>query len=381
MKLERSFMSARMHGVEKTLIRRIHDLADSSSINLGLGELAFPTPKPILDHVKEKSGEWSLGYTPNEGLSELRSLIAKDCGYGVSPDQVCVTVGAEEALFGILMVTVSPGDEVLVPDPGYPAYPSIVRMAGGVPRSYALRPGDHFVLKAEEVRKKITARTKAVLVNSPNNPSGAVYETEELKRLAGVLDERRILAISDEVYRDIYYEAKPDSIARYVRDFVVINSLSKTFSMTGWRLGWCISPPEVAQLFARFHQLAVTCAASISQHAALFALKGLAEAEKRQNLEELRRRRELATRCLEKYTDLRYIKPAGAFYVFVDISEKGPHPGNSLETSLSLLSKKKVVTIPGTAFGRRGEGYLRLSFALLPEQIEEGIRRIGRFFG
>ena len=377
----RHFFSERMSGLDKTLIRRIHDLADSSSINLGLGELRFPTPKSIMEHVREKSSEWNLGYTSNEGLAELRGLVAKNCGYAVSPDQVCITVGAEEALFGLLMVLVNPGDEILVPDPGYPAYPSIVKKAGGTPRAYSLYPEDNFALRSEEVKKNVTAKTKVIIINSPNNPTGAVYSREELRSLARLLDEKGVLVISDEVYRDIYYEDEPDSIARYVQSFVVINSVSKSFSMTGWRLGWCIAPPELAKLFASFHQLAVTCAPSISQHAAVFALKGLAEAEKRQNLEELRRRRELALRCLERYTDLRCLKPAGTFYIFVDISRKISRYGNSLEAALNLLSKEKVVVIPGTAFGQRGEGYLRLSFAASAEHIDEGLRRIGRFFG
>lgn len=377
----RKFFSERMRGVERTLIRRIHDLADSSCIDLGLGELKFPTPKSISEHIKEKSEDWNLGYTPNEGFQELRALVAKNFGYEVSPDQVCITVGAEEALFATLMVLVDSGDEILVPDPGFPAYPSIVKMAGGIPKTYSLYAENNFALKCEDVRKRISHRTKAIIINSPNNPSGAVYSREEMKSLARLLDERGILAISDEVYRDIYYEQEPDSIAHYVQNFVVISSVSKSFCMTGWRLGWCIATPELIKLIVNFHQLAVTCAPAISQHAAIFALKGLAEAEKRQNLEELRKRRELAMHCLGRYTDLRYIKPEGAFYIFLDISSKTPRYGNSLDACMALLSKEKVVTIPGKAFGQRGEGYLRLSFAPPPEHIEEGIRRIGRFFG
>jgi aspartate/methionine/tyrosine aminotransferase len=377
----RDFTSDRMRGIDKTLIRRINDLKDSSSIDLGLGELKFPTPAAILDHVKARVNEWNLGYTPNEGLPELRDLIARDSGYEVTSDQVCVTVGAEEALFGLLMVLVNPGDEVLVPDPGYPAYPSIVNMAGGTPRAYSLFSEDGFGLKSEEVERHLTKNTKAVIINSPNNPTGAVYLGEELRKLAAVLNERQILAISDEVYKEICFGGKPDSIARHASQFAVINSVSKTFSMTGWRLGWCIAPPELIRPFARFHQLAVTCAPAVSQYAAVFALKGGAEAEKRSNLDELRRKRDLALRCLREFTDLQCLEPAGAFYFFVNISGKAAGRGNSLDAALSLLSKEKVVVIPGTAFGERGEGYVRLSFAAAPELIEEGIRRIGRFFG
>jgi aspartate/methionine/tyrosine aminotransferase len=377
----RDFASDRMRGIEKTLIRRIHDLADPSSIDLGLGELKFPTPKSILDWVKAMASEWNLGYTPNEGLPELRDLVAKNSGYEVSSDQVCVTVGAEEALFGLLMVLVNPGDEVLVPDPGYPAYPSIVKMAGGTPCAYSLFPEDGFGLRSEEVEKNVTKKTKAIILNSPNNPSGAVYSGKELEKLARRLDGRDILPISDEVYKEICFGDKPDSIAQYASHFAVINSLSKTFSMTGWRLGWCIAPPKLIRLFARFHQLAVTCAPAISQHAAVFALKGGAEAERRRNLEELRKRRELALRCLREFTDLKCLEPAGAFYIFVDISSQASWRGNSLDAALSLLSREKVAVIPGAAFGQKGECYIRLSFAAAPEQIEEGVRRIARFFG
>ncbi len=150
--------------------------------------------------------------------------------------------------------------------------------------------------------------------------------------------------------------------------------------MTGWRLGWCIVPPKLSKYLVNFHQLAVTCAPTISQKVALFALKGFAEKEKSRNIEELRRRRSLAISCVENYTDLKYVKPSGTFYMLLDVLSKIPKYGNSLEISLNLLSKEKVVTIPGVAFGKRGEGYLRISFAPSPEQIEEGIRRIGFFF-
>ena len=373
-------VSYRMRGIEKTLLRQINDRADSSCINLGLGEPSFPTPKSILNHLKEKVDDWNLGYSPNAGLQELRKLIAKKSGFEVMADQICVTVGAEEALFSTLMVMINSGDEVLIPDPGFPAYESIVKIAGGVPKSYQLYRENNFSLKYENVKNNITDKTKAIILNSPNNPSGAVYSSRELMKLAELLEQRSIIAISDEVYRDIYFEERPDSIANYVHNYVVVNSLSKSFSMTGWRLGWCITPPELSEPLANFHQLAVACAPKISQQVALFALKGFAEKEKLRNIDELRRRREFAISCVEKYTDLKYVKPSGTFYMLMDVLSKMPKYGNSLEISLNLLSKEKVVTIPGLAFGNGGEGYLRISFASSPEQIEEGIRRIGHFF-
>jgi len=180
------FRSARMQGIEKTLIRQVNDRADASCINLGLGVLAFPTPAAILDRLKEEIGSWPLGYTANAGLPELRSLIAARSGSGVTPDQVCVTIGAEEAIFALLMILVCPGDEVLVPDPGFPAYPTIVRMAGGTPVPYTLSPERGFSPDAAEVAGRITPRTRILIINSPNNPTGAVYLEEDLEALAEI---------------------------------------------------------------------------------------------------------------------------------------------------------------------------------------------------
>jgi aspartate aminotransferase len=377
--MEKFWLSDRMSGIEKTLIRQIHDKADSSCINLGLGEPSFPTPQAILNHLKENIDGWNLGYSPNAGLQELRELIARQSGFEASADQVCVTIGAEQALWAILMVIVNPEDEVLIPDPGFPAYESAVKIVGGVPKKYSLHRENSFLLRYESVKRYLTDKTKAIILNSPNNPTGAVYSKEELRRLAQLINERNIIAISDDVYRDIYFEERPDSIANYTSNCAVINSLSKNFSMTGWRLGWCIAPPELMKPLISFNQQAIICAPTVSQQAALFALKGFAEKERLENLEELRRRKELALSCVEKYTDLKYVKSSGTFYIFLDILDKVAKHGNSLEISLNLLSREKVVTIPGVAFGEGGEGYLRISFAASPEQIEEGIRRIGRF--
>jgi len=370
-------LSERMRGIEKTLLRQIHDRADSSCINLGLGELLFPTPESILNYIRERIDSWKLGYTPNAGLQELRNLVAKNSGLLVKPDQICITAGAEEALFSAVMIIINSGDEVLIPNPGFPAYESIVKIAGGVPKDYPLHRENNFSVKYEDIESNITDKTKAIILNSPNNPTGAIYSSEELMKLAKLIEQRSIIAISDEVYREIYFEKRPDSIAHYSQNCVVIDSISKSFSMTGWRLGWCIAPLELSKAFTNFHQLAVTCAPTISQQAAIFALKGFAEEEKSRYIEELQKRRAFAMSCVEKYTDLKCVKPLGAFYLFVDIANKMSTHGNSLDISLNLLSKEKVVTIPGLAFGTGGEGYLRISFAPSPEEIEEGIKRIG----
>ena len=375
-----SFPSQRMKGIEKTLIRQINDRADASCINLGLGELTFPTPAAILQRLSAEVHTWPLGYTANAGLPELRQLIAERTGAGTSAEQVCVTIGAEEALFALLMILVNSGDEVLIPDPGFPAYPIIVRMAGGQPVGYTLSPAKHFALDVEEINRRITPRTRLLILNSPNNPTGAVCSEEGLKALAELCRRHGLTVLSDEVYREIIYEGRAESMARFYERTVVINSLSKMYSMTGWRLGWCVAPSELIRTVIIFNQLAISCPPTICQRAAILALQGCGDQEKARNLEELRRRRDLAAQCLERYTDLKCEKPAGTFYLFTDISAKLSPSRTSLEVALELIAKEKVVAIPGLAFGRAAENFLRLSFAATPENIEEGICRIGRFF-
>lgn len=375
-----TFRSERMRGIEKTLIRQVNDRADASCINLGLGELAFPTPAAILDRLRDEVKSWPLGYTANAGLPELRRLIASRSGPEVTPDQVCVTIGAEEAIFALLMILVCPGDEVLVPDPGFPAYPTIVRMAGGTPVPYALSPEKSFSLDVEEVAGRITPRTRIMIVNSPNNPAGAVYSAEELQALASLCRRYELTVLSDEVYREILFEGRAESISRYYDRTVVIDSLSKTYSMTGWRLGWCVAPPELSRMVGTFNQLAISCPPAVCQRAAILALQGVADDEKRRNVEELKRRRDLAAAALRRYTDLEFVMPQGAFYIYADISPKMASGARSLDVAFDLIDKAKVVAIPGEAFGRSASKFLRISFAAQAADIEEGIRRIGLFF-
>jgi aspartate/methionine/tyrosine aminotransferase len=373
-------LAGRMLGMEKTLIRRINDLADASCINLGLGELKFPTPKAILDHVRENLDAWRLGYSPNEGFPELLRLIAEQLGESVSPEQVCVTVGAEEALLDVLMVLVGAGDEVLIPDPGFPAYPSLVRLAGGEPKTYPLLPEDDFAFRAERVMGLITGKTKAVIINSPNNPTGSVHSSKELETLARGVQALPLTVIFDEVYRDIVFGEPAAALATLTDRCVTVNSLSKSHSMAGWRIGWCVAPPDIAKAVRTFHQLAVMCVPSLSQYAAIHALRGFADRELRANLGELRKRRDFAMACVDRYTGFPYVAPAGTFYLFVDVSSRLAKFANSLDAALKLLAEEKVVTIPGSAFGQIGERYLRISFAPEPDALEEGIRRMGRFF-
>lgn len=373
-------VSSRAAGLDKTLLRRIADLADSSCINLGLGELQFPTPEAVRREVVRSIDHWPLGYTANAGLPELRAKIAARLGGNADPGRVCVTSGSEEALFISLAVLINPGDEVLVPDPGFPAYSGIVKLWGGVPVPYRLDRADGFAFRSEQVISALTPRSRGVIFNSPHNPTGTVAAGAELERTAAALAERGVVPISDEVYRDIYFgPARPESIRTWMPEAIVVDSLSKSDAMTGWRLGWCVVPPELAKPVVGIHQMAVTCASVPAQRAALSVFDGAADEERRKNIDELRRRRDSAVRCLRDALDLPFVEPAGSFYVFVDVSSWASARGGSFEIASELVTRAKVVTIPGIAFGAGGEGWLRLSFAGNPVDFAEGVRRIAAF--
>lgn len=369
----------RVRGLQQTLIRRINDMADPSCLDLGLGELAFPTPRSLREVVKKNIDRWHLGYSPNAGLPELRELIAAQSEGSVSPERVCVTAGSEEALFLSLAVLVEEGDEILLPDPGFPTYSSIARFFEGVPVGYRLNESDCFRLKTENLIPLVTERTKAVVINSPHNPTGMIAGEEELHKLSAYLEGRGIAVISDEAYGALVFDGPAVPPSRFFRPCFTLGSLSKTFSMTGWRLGWVIYPDEWAVSLIGLHQMLMMCASVPSQKVAVEALNGYAEEEVAANQGELRRRRDLAVKCLETHTDLPFIKPEGAFYIMVDIRGKREKE-SSLDVAIEILKKAKVITIPGIAFGPGGEGFLRLSFAPDPQVVEEGIRRIGHFF-
>jgi aspartate aminotransferase len=372
-----------MKSVEKSLIRQVNDRADASCLNLGIGEPAFPPPRAILDHVRRHLAVWKASYSAVEGLPELRRAVAeaaaRDGGGPVDAARVCITAGSQEALFVLLLTLIDPGDEVLVPDPGFPAYPSIARIAGGTAVPYPLRFEDGFCLDPDDVLRRISPRTKAVVLNTPNNPAGAVYGEEALAKLAAGLEGSGLPVLADECYRALTFGPAPRSFLRHYADAIAIGSLSKSHALTGWRLGWMIVPDRLAGRFSGVHQLAVTCASVVSQRAALFALNGGADGECAANLAELARRRGLAMTALREFTGLSFHEPGGAFYLFAKADRECARAGGSLALALRLLEEEKVVLTPGAAFGPGGEGFLRVSFAAAPETITAGLERLGRF--
>ncbi|HSE97813.1 MAG TPA: pyridoxal phosphate-dependent aminotransferase, partial [Blastocatellia bacterium] len=354
---------------------RLFDSAPAGSINLGLGQPDFATPDVVRREAIRVIEEEALGYTPNAGLMALRERIAEYHNEGsshrYSPASICVTNGAEEALFSVVMAMCGPGDEVLLPDPGYLAYPAIVELSGAEARRYSMPRSRGFQFDRESFDRGVTDRTKLALILSPSNPTGRVVPRDDLRFIADRLRGTGAYVVSDEIYRDLYFEERPASISEFYEKTIVINGLSKMMSMTGWRLGWAAGPEDAILHMTVMHQYISTCASAVSQKAALAAFTDEGRAETARMREELRRRRDVMAGAIERELGLPYVAGEGAFYIMLDVSRFGP----SEEVAVRLLDER-VITVPGSAFGSEGEGYLRLSFSISPEQIEEGIGRI-----
>jgi len=352
------------------------------AISLGVGEPDFDTPW----HIREE-GIYSLErgrghYTSNAGLIELRKEI---CNYLERrfnlhyryDHETLVTIGGSEAIDVALRVMLDPGDEVLLPQPSYVSYEPCVLMAGGKPVTIELLEKDEFKLTADEIRNACTDRTKILVLPFPNNPTGSIMTREELAPIAEVVKEKDLFVISDEIYAELTYGGKHVSIAEFdgMKDrTVVINGFSKSYAMTGWRLGYACGPENIIKQMTKLHQFSIMCAPTTSQYAAIEALKnGDADVEmmcdaydKRRNfiLHELRR---MGLPCFEA---------RGAFYVFPCIKSLGM---TSEEFATKLLMEEKVAVVPGTAFGDCGEGFLRVSYAYSIEKIKVALERIERF--
>ena len=354
----------RLAGIELSLIRQINALATSESINLGIGEPNIE-PDETLRELARRATQTSWHYTPNAGLMSLRKRLAP------RPEEVCVTAGTEEGLFAIMQAYVDPGDEVLVPDPGFVSYATLAKIAGGTPVSYPLEPGD-WEIDVDALLKKITPRTKLIVVNSPSNPLGAIADQATLERIASAGP----LVVTDEVYREIWYDAPPPSMRGMGDNVIVVGGMSKSHSMTGVRLGWILANEAVMKPIITAHQYIATCASVFAQ---TLAESILVNAEWNQSwLErmraEFRKQRDAAMFSIERDLEARIPPPAGAFYAFVPIPEC-----KSIPFAKSLATDAGVLVIPGAAFGKSGEGFVRISFAAPIAQIGIGIERMSRY--
>jgi aspartate aminotransferase/aminotransferase len=354
--------------------------AGGQVIHFEIGRPDFDTPEYIKKAAIDSLNAGNVFYTSNFGTMELRQAIAdklkRQNGIDCKATEVLVTAGLSEAVFAVLATILDEGDELLVPDPVWINYLNVTRMLGAVPVSYALKEENRYQPDLDEIRSKITDKTKAVVIVTPNNPTGGVLSMDTLRGLADLAIERDLLVISDEVYERLIYDgAKHISIASLPgmkeRTFT-LNGLSKTYSMTGWRLGYVEAPEEYVVFLNRFHQHNTTCAISFGQAAAVVAINE-ENGEVEQMVAEYQRRRDYAVKAINEIDGLSCLCPGGAFYIFINCKELHM---SSEALSDYLLDHAGIALVPGNVFGPGGEGYLRMSFANDYDSIVEGCRRL-----
>ena len=359
------------------MIRKISDQAKPGSISLGLGEPDLPTPEVIRREAARVIAEEQNGYTLQAGLPALRELVAGDYPHmNLSTDQVVITAGSQEALYLVLMTLIEPGDEILIPNPGFIAYPVITRMAGGRAVLYDLPAKDDFGFDIDNFRRQLSPRTKVVICISPSNPTGRALSKDDLQAMADAVSASGSDAfiVSDEIYREIYYSPeRPASISEFYPRTVVVSGLSKSMRMTGWRIGWLAGEEALMSAALVLHGYVVTCASSVSQKAALAAWTDEAAVAREEMRAIFHQRRDHLLNLLRNELGLRCVTPEGAFYTMVDVSSYG----DALRVAEAGL-EQGVVTIPASAFGSESEGFLRISFCADELKLSEGVRRLGQ---
>ncbi len=366
-------------------IRKFFDIAETMDdvISLGVGEPDFPTPWNIRNAGIRSLEQSKTRYTSNKGLDLLRREISNylERKYSLTYNpktEVLVTVGGSEAIDMCIRAVVSSGDEVIIPQPSYVCYEPITRLSGGVPVIIETKAENEFKVTAEELLQKITPRTKMLILPYPCNPTGAIMEAEDLKKIATVLKDTDILVLSDEIYSELTFGGKKHvsiaSVDGMRERTVVVNGFSKSFSMTGWRLGFVSGPEPIIEQITKIHQYAIMCAPTTSQFAAIEALKNCDDAVNAM-LEEYDSRRRI---IVKGFNDLGLTcrEPKGAFYAFPSIASTGM---TSDEFCEKLLLSKRVAIVPGTAFGQGGEGFVRASYCYSVAHIGEALKRIGEF--
>lgn len=381
----KNFLNKKVLDIKPSGIRKFFDVASEikGAISLGVGEPDFDTPW----HIREE-GIYTLEkgrtyYTSNSGLKELRIEIANyykrrfDLSYDPL-SQILVTVGGSEAIDVALRAMIEPGDEVLIATPCYVSYEPCAIMAGATVKTINLKNENNFKLTKEELEEAITPKTKVLIINYPNNPTGAIMEKDDYEKIASVIIKNDIVVISDEIYNELTYNGKnPSSIARVEgmkERTIVVNGFSKAYSMTGWRLGYAMGPKEILAQMIKIHQFCIMCAPTNSQYAGVEALRNGDDDVKLMRDSYNERRRYLLSRLKNMGIDC--FEPFGAFYVFPDIRK---FKMSSEDFCMKLLESKKVVVVPGDAFGKSGEGFIRISYAYSIDDLKIALDRIEEF--
>ena len=362
-------VARRAREVQISGIRKMFEAAPPRSINLGLGEPDFDPPTAVIEALCEAVHHGQNHYGPSAGIPALRERLAeryRDREPATDRENVLVTGSATEGLVATALALYDPGDEVLVPNPGFVLYAPHARLAGAVPVAYSLPRERGFLPDLEELERLVTPRSRAIVVNSPSNPTGAVFPKETVDRLVAFADRHDLTIVSDEVYEEIVYDVPAVSFWGRTDRAVVVNSFSKMLATTGWRIGYVVAPRPLAVEINKIHYHIMACPPTPAQVAVLAGLAS--DRATRKMVEEFRQRRELVVRTLAKIPGLSTVPPAGAFYVFPRFS----WPASSAEVAGALLARG-LITTPGDAFGSLGASHLRLSFAASRDDLRRGL--------
>jgi len=352
---------------------------DPSIISLGAGEPDFNAPKNVIAAAKKWLDRGYTHYSPFQGRLTLREAIVKklkkENKIDATVDEVVVTCGSKEAIFLAMLSSIDLGDEAIIPDPGYSAYRPMVKTTGGIPVSVHLKEEDEFNISAEELKKVVTKKCRLLVLNSPSNPTGTVFKKKTLEEIADIVVERNLTVLTDEAYEKLVYDdAKHVSFASLngMKEYTItLQSFSKSYAMTGFRVGYAVAPMEMIKKMSGLRFYITICSPTISQLAAIEAFKSEKYVQKMRR--EYDRRRRMMVKRLNEMPNISCINPKGAFYVFPNIRGFGM---SSKAFSDFLLKEAKVMIIPGTEFGKYGEGYVRMSYATAYEKIEEALNRV-----
>lgn len=379
----RDFISEKVKLVKPSGIRKFFDIANElqDCISLGVGEPDFNTPWHITEEGINSLERGLTFYTSNQGLLELREEISKwnlrKYNISYSKDDIIVTCGGSEAIDISIRTCINPGDEVIILEPCYVCYEPDVIMAGGKIKKITLKKENNFKLTPQELEESITAKTKILIMNYPNNPTGAIMEFDDLEAVSRIIKKYDLLVISDEIYSELSYSTKHCSIASIPgmkERSIIINGFSKTYSMTGWRLGYVMGPSNIIEQMKKIHQFVILSSPTISQYAGIEALKRGDKDIEIMRKEYNKRRKYLLSEF--KRLNIPCFEPKGAFYIFPNISKFGM---TSEDFATNLLLKERVVVVPGTAFGNCGEGFIRISYAYSLNTLKEAVKRIENF--